>query len=498
MPVVRARGLAFAYRDAVPLFSSVDFQLEPGFAGLVGADGAGKSTLLALPAGELEPDAGEVSVRPPGARVRLCAQSVEALGEPEARLADRRDRAACELRGRFDLDRAGASRWPTLSPGERKRWQLAAALADDPDVLLLDEPTNHLDGAARAIVIEAIARFRGVGIVVSHDRALLDRATRATVALRRGAVEVTPLPYSAARAEWDRAREAAAGERSRAVAALRSSERRLADARRDREAADRARSSSARMKGARDHDARSAGAKFRAERAEATRGRHVAVARADLARAAEAIPAFEVDPSVGRSVFVGWERPPRPVLLSLDVDAVRVAGAPLLRDVRVTLGREDRARVAGANGAGKTTLLEALLAASTLPPHRAIAVPQEPSVAEGRAALAEIRALAPAERGRTLSLVAALGVDPARLLASASPSPGEAKKALLALGLGRHAWALVLDEPTNHLDLPSIERLEPALAAYPGALLVVTHDDAFASRTTTTTWRVADGRVALE
>jgi ATPase subunit of ABC transporter with duplicated ATPase domains len=61
--------------------------------------------------------------------------------------------------------------------------------------------------------------------------------------------------------------------------------------------------------------------------------------------------------------------------------------------------------------------------------------------------------------------------------------------------MGRHAWALLLDEPTNHLDLPSVERLETALAAYPGALLLVTHDDALAERCTRTAWKVRDGRV---
>ena len=69
------------------------------------------------------------------------------------------------------------------------------------------------------------------------------------------------------------------------------------------------------------------------------------------------------------------------------------------------------------------------------------------------------------------------------------------RKLLLALGLGRHAWALVLDEPTNHLDLPTVERLEEALAAYPGALLLVTHDEAFAARCSSMTWRIVAGRV---
>ena len=61
-----------------------------------------------------------------------------------------------------------------MSPGERKRWQVASALAADPDVLLLDEPTNHLDGEARRGLVEALRRFDGVGLLVSHDRRLLE------------------------------------------------------------------------------------------------------------------------------------------------------------------------------------------------------------------------------------------------------------------------------------------------------------------------------------
>ncbi|MDB4961967.1 MAG: transporter, ATPase subunit [Myxococcales bacterium] len=85
-----------------------------------------------------------------------------------------------------------------------------------------------------------------------------------------------------------------------------------------------------------------------------------------------------------------------------------------------------------------------------------------------------------------------------RLLASAAPSPGEGRKLALALGLGTHAWGLVLDEPTNHLDLPSIERLVDALAAYPGAIVIVPHDDQVAAHCTTSTWNIADGQVTVD
>ena len=97
-----------------------------------------------------------------------------------------------------------------------------------------------------------------------------------------------------------------------------------------------------------------------------------------------------------------------------------------------------------------------------------------------------------------VQVAAALGVDPAVAVASKAPSPGEARKLEIALGLARRVWLCVLDEPTNHLDLPSIERLEAALAAYPGALVLATHDGPLAERCTERCWRFAGGRILVE
>ncbi len=108
-----------------------------------------------------------------------------------------------------------------------------------------------------------------------------------------------------------------------------------------------------------------------------------------------------------------------------------------------------------------------------------------------------VRDLNPGERGSVLTLVAALGIDPDRLLESATPSPGEARKLAMAYGLGRQVWAMVFDEPTNHLDMPAIERLEEALVEYPGAMVIVTHDDALARRCTNVEWRLNVQRVEI-
>jgi ATPase subunit of ABC transporter with duplicated ATPase domains len=184
-----------------------------------------------------------------------------------------------------------------------------------------------------------------------------------------------------------------------------------------------------------------------------------------------------------------------------DPGAAPAADAPvILRDVRVALGRESRVHIAGPNGAGKTTLMRALLGAARAShaAERILYLPQVMEPALVAAHLAAMRAHDRATRGRILQIAAALGLDPERVLATDEPSPGEIRKLALASGLGMGAWALFLDEPTNHLDLPSIERLEAALSDYPGAIVLVSHDQPFARALTRDVWRLDQGRVIPE
>lgn len=351
------------------------------------------------------------------------------------------------------------------------------------------------------MLVSALRRFRGIGAVVSHDRALLEELPRTTLRVHHARVSIHAGAYSAAKQAWEHDRRAEEDAHARAKERVAAAATRLSDARREHAFADRARSSRTRMKDKNDHDGRSMGAKVVAGWAAARAGRVVGVRREEVARLEAEVPDIERDRTLGSSVFAAYARAPSPRLFHVDEDEISPAGSDVvvLRGVRVTIAREDRVRVVGPNGAGKTTLLAKLLRHGP-PMDRLLHLPQELGAADVAALVTSLRALDMETRGRVMSVFAALGSDPERVLyrhsgGAAQVSPGEARKLALAMGLGRHVWALVLDEPTNHLDLPSIERLETALAKYPGAIVLVTHDDAFASACTTRVLTVREGAV---
>ena len=456
MQGLRLSDVSFGYRSGVALFAGVSVHLTGGWYGLVGPNGCGKSTWLRLVSGDLAPTTGHVRLVPPGAEVVQCPQEVEARGPEIVSLAGRRDGLARRLTGQFALAPDGPERWAQLSPGERRRWQIAAALAVEPAVLLLDEPTNHLDATARAQLVSALRRFEGVGIVVSHDRGLLDQLTAQTLWIHDRQVELLAAPYSEARRLRQEAAARAGAERDRLVQQRDRAARHLHDQRRQHEATKHSARTSHRMRNRYDSDARGALAQTRAAWAEDRAGRSVAVSRAALSRAAAQLPSGERDATLGRSVFVDYQPPPRERLLTLEDSLVRAGERALLRDVRVELRRRDRIWLRGDNGAGKTTLLHALLARSALPPDRLLWLPQELPPDAVQAMMQEVRVLTPVERGRVLSLVAALGcppspcwppITPRRARRASWPSPSA-----WAATSGRWSWT---SRPTTSTYLPS-------------------------------------------
>ena len=495
---VRLADLSFSY-DSVPILREVSIQLACGWTGIVGANGAGKTTLLRLITADLEPTSGHVHFDPPSISFAICPQTVETITPAIDALAVATDRVARRIHGDLALDAGSLARWPTLSPGERKRWQVGAALAAEPSVLILDEPTDHLDADARELLLAALTRFRGIGIVVSHDRALLEALTASTIRVSDGSARIFRGAYSDAKQTWEAEERERHDRYERLKVQHASLKRRLGDKRRLAISAESQWNAGAaqRMKGPRDHDATSMMARGKAEMASRRLSRDAAVLRRSIDRVAGDIDEFNFRKEKGRALFVDYVPSPSNRVFAIDAREVYAGDLAILQDVHLVVNRDSRIRVAGANGAGKTTLLNAIVAASHLPPDRILHLPQELTRADGIAILHSIRALPAASRSRVLTLAAALGLDPERVLASRSPSPGETRKLALADGLGRQVWACVLDEPTNHLDMPAIERLEDALAQYPGALVIVTHDEPLAGKITRDEWRLESGRIMV-
>jgi len=138
---VRVSNLSFSFSDSVAIIRDANFQIARGqntrsWTGIVGPNGAGKTTLMRLIAGELQPSSGSVHFDGAG-RPILLRQTVENLTSDIERFAASLDGDACRLCGELALKPEDIPRWPTLSPGERKRWQVGAALWSDPGVLML-------------------------------------------------------------------------------------------------------------------------------------------------------------------------------------------------------------------------------------------------------------------------------------------------------------------------------------------------------------------------
>lgn len=486
------QGLSFGF--STPLFERVSLDFDVGWTGLIGANGSGKTTLLRLIAGELLPSEGSSRVVPGGEVVWCRQQSLDRVLELERFSLDS-SKAALRWRGLLGLPDAQRGRFETLSAGERKRWQLALELASDPAVLLMDEPTNHLDSEARQVVCDALLAFRGVGILVSHDRALLDRVTTRTGRIRASKVELCPGNFGAAEAEWQArqrrvssAKEVLTQTRRRIAERVDQQKRRAASAERDR-------STRRRMKDKNDHDARGMLAKNRAEMAGKRLARDASALESRLGRVEQELSGLFEDKRLGRDLFADYAPWPKPLILRVAFDALQAGPRRLLGQTALDIARTDKICLVGPNGSGKTSLLRELARQNPRAWSQSVHLPQSLAPDAQRGLAAALLGLPALERGRVLGFVAALGSEPDAVLASPAWSPGELRKVLLGLGLARHAPALILDEPTNHFDLPSIERIERLLSLFPGCVVLITHDERLAERVATRALAIERGEL---
>jgi macrolide transport system ATP-binding/permease protein len=486
---VRFHSVTFTYPSAIePLFCDLFLHLPRGFSGVVGANGTGKTTLLKLATGRLTPDAGTIEAP---TRAVYCPQRTDNMPDRFEQMIGVRTKSAWNIRETLGIENDWLNRWPTLSHGERKRAQIATALWLEPDVLAIDEPTNHLDARARQILAASLRSFRGVALLVSHDRELLDSLCVQCVFIDPPDVTIRPGGVT-------KGAEAAQLERQTAQRQHEQSKHAYKKVRREatrREGLARQAQSKRSKRGLaiKDHDAREKKDRARVSGKDGVGGGLRRQIRGQLARAQKESETTRVKKENELGIWLPGSTSQRNTLLELPAGSLALGDRRRLAYPDLVIRPTDRIALTGANGSGKSTLVRHLLAALEVPGEQRTYVPQEIDADESREMLDHARQLVSHQLGHLMTIVSRLGSRPDRLLASEQPSPGETRKLLLALGMVRAPHIIVMDEPTNHMDLPSIEALEAALADCPCALLLVSHDRRFLDRLTRTTWHIAAG-----
>ena len=485
-PFLSVHNLTFKYPYAVnAVIDNFSCQFETGWTGIVGANGSGKTTLLKLVSGLLEPASGKLV--PPSFAI-YCEQRTDRLPPAFHEMTEDYSKEGFRIRENLGVHEDWADRWKTLSHGERKRIQLAAALYRDPDILAVDEPTNHLDRSARQVLLEALKSYRGVGLLVSHDREFLDVLCTHTLYLRPENFIFRKGNYSVTRAnllneESFRAHQAAGVKRKmkklHSEIQKRQHSAARADSRRSKKNLNR-----------KDHDAKARMDLARLSGKDAVEGRIKKRLDTQMNRLEAAKNAVDLKkpPPSGIRIESGKLSSPN-FLFHLSAAEIPL-GNRILRTPDLFLRPGERIGLVGPNGAGKSTLLAYLVRGIGMSNENLIFIPQETDEFAAGRIISEIRAMPKTGLALLMTLISRLGSDPVHVLESSAPSPGETRKLMLARGILKHPQLIIMDEPTNHMDLPSIECVEQALSGCGCAMILVSHDLRFLAKLQVHFWRI--------
>ena len=493
-PFLKFQQVMFTYETAIsPLFQDVSVHIAIGWTGIVGANGSGKTTFLKLATGLLTPDTGIV-IAPQ--QMVYCPQLTDDQPEHLAVLLDDVSKTALLIKGQLGVQAEWLERWLTLSYGERKRAQIAVALWLAPEVLAIDEPTNHLDAEARAILLNALRSYNGVGLLVSHDRELLDTLCDQCVFIDPPRITVRRGGYSKGIAVAHEEHEAIRKQYNLKKMVYKKLK---CEAVRRRALANQYQSKRSKKGIAKhDHDAKAKIDAARISNKDVVGGKLLRQLDSRLDNAEEEIENIQVKKDYQMGIWLPGLVSKRNRLLNVAPQTLALGGIKQLGIPQLVVRPTDRIALTGPNGAGKSTLLRWLLRQLNAPAEQITYVPQEIDLRQCRYILTQVQSMPHEELGHLMTIVSRLGSRPYRLLESDEPSPGEMRKLLLALGMTRRPYIIIMDEPTNHMDLPSIACLEAALFECPCALLLVSHDRYFLEQLTRLEWRLIREPDAVE
>jgi macrolide transport system ATP-binding/permease protein len=485
---LKFNNVSFRYENAVGnIFQNISFQASNGWTGLIGVNGSGKTTLLKLACGILKCRSGVIEVP---ANILYNEQRTNEAPARVHQFLNSYDKYAFQLINELEIENGWINRWDTLSHGERKRVQIACALWSRPDLLAADEPTNHLDQKAKDMIYSSLKSFKGIGLIVSHDRDMMEKLCEQFLFVEPGSVELRKGKLNDVNAQRKHDNEYAI--KTLELKKLEINRLEIEYKRRS-EIVDKAKKkSSKRNIDKKDKDSKAKIDFGRLTGKDAVGGKLKTTMQTRLENAKIELQGIEVKREYKTGIMLSSSVSKRNYLLNLEQGTLQLSDDKKLCFNNLVIAPRDKIALTGKNGSGKSTLVRFILKLVNAEPENITYIPQEISIDETIKMMNEIRKLPNDKLGRLLIIVSRLGSDAKRILETDMPSPGEIRKLFLGLGIERNPHIIIMDEPTNHMDIASIECLEDALQNITCALLLVSHDKRFLKSLTKKEWMIKD------
>ena len=298
--------------------------------------------------GQLKPSLGSIEVKGP---IAFVAQSTTQAPSNLEEFRYEYGKLGTKLRESLKIEESWFDRWETLSIGERKRLQLACALIQDPDILLVDEPSNHVDYSTKLIILETLHSFKGLGILVSHDRMFLEELCNHTVFVEQRNLKIFNAPYSVAKEELEREFSGIKAKKEK----LKSAEKKAKNAvRKQIESIDqKAKFLSKKNIAKKDHDAKNKVNLAKLTGADLKDSRRKKTLTEKQERLSEKVQTLKTKKTYKLGVF--FDKEIKKVRLYLREKFIALSFLKI-KQPEIFLQNEDKLAITGDNGAGKSTL----------------------------------------------------------------------------------------------------------------------------------------------